>query len=233
MTPLAAAVGVVGALCGAALPAVVARIPDRPPVQDEPAIPPYRVLAAAPRLRPVLALTTATAWGLVAWARWESPADLPAYLLVATLGVAMAYVDLRIHRLPDRLTAAAFGGGTVLLTAAATTTGQWGSLGRALLGAAATTAFYLVLALARPADLGLGDVKLAATVGLVLGWVGWSAVVTGTLLAFVLGGLTGLVLMAAGRAGRRTAIPFGPPMLAGALLAVLWSRPLVDAYLGR
>ncbi len=234
MTPLVAALGgLAGAVCGAALPAVVARIPDRRPAEDEPASPPYRVLAAKPRLRPALALTTAATWALVVWARRESPADLPAFLLVATLGVAMAYVDVRIHRLPDRLTATSFGGGVVLLTGAAAITGDWGDLGRALLGAAATTAFYLALAVARPADLGLGDVKLAATVGLLLGWVGWSTVVSGTLLAFVLGGVAGLGLIAAGRAGRRTAIPFGPPMLAGALLAVLWSRPLVDAYLSR
>jgi leader peptidase (prepilin peptidase)/N-methyltransferase len=85
----------------------------------------------------------------------------------------------------------------------------------------------------RPADLGLGDVKLAAVVGLVTGWLGWGIAVVAAFLGFLLGGLAGVALVLAGRAGRRTAIPFGPFMLAGALVAVAQGGTLVDAYLGR
>jgi len=69
--------------------------------------------------------------------------------------------------------------------------------------------------------MGFGDVKLAPTLGLVLGWYGWGAVVTGTFAGFALGAVWGLFLIAARRAGRRTALPFGPFMLVGALAAVL------------
>jgi leader peptidase (prepilin peptidase)/N-methyltransferase len=89
------------------------------------------------------------------------------------------------------------------------------------------------LAWVRPADLGLGDVKLAGVLGLVLGWQGWGVVVVGAFLGFLLGGLAGIGLMLAGRADRRTAIPFGPLLLFGALVAVAWGGPLVDAYVGR
>jgi leader peptidase (prepilin peptidase)/N-methyltransferase len=78
--------------------------------------------------------------------------------------------------------------------------------------------------------MGFGDVKLAGLLGLYLGWLGWSPVWIGTLAGFLLGGLAGVALLVARRAHRRTAIPFGPSMLAGALLAVLLARPIATWY---
>lgn len=185
---------------------------------------PYRELAAAPGLRSMLAVATGVVWALLALARADDPVDLPAYLVVGALGVAMAYVDLREHLLPDWLTLHALAAGAILLTVAAIVTGDWSDYGRAWLAAAACLAFYLVLALIRPADLGLGDVKLSAVLGLLLGWVGWSTVVTGVFLGFLVGGLAGVALLITRRANRRTSLPFGPPMLVGALLALLLAQ---------
>ena len=221
-----------GLVVGAVLPVVLAVLPDRVPEDGEPVRTPYRVLASAPRLRLFLGAATGVTWGVLAAAVGWAP-ELPAYLWVGALGVAMAYVDLREHRLPDPLTAAALVGGGSLLAVAAAATGAWGAYGRAWLAAMAMFAAFLALALLRPADLGLGDVKLAGVLGLVLGWQGWGFVVVGAFLAFLLGGLTGVGLMLVRRAGRRSSIPFGPFMLLGALVAVAWGRPLVDAYLGR
>jgi leader peptidase (prepilin peptidase)/N-methyltransferase len=78
-----------------------------------------------------------------------------------------------------------------------------------------------VLHLVNPGGMGFGDVKLAPTLGLALGWYGWSAVVAGTLVGFGLGAGVGLVLLAMRRVDRRTPIPFGPFMLLGALAGVL------------
>ncbi|HEY9412304.1 MAG TPA: A24 family peptidase [Jiangellaceae bacterium] len=227
------ALAAAGLLVGAALPWLIARIPDRVPAGDAPPPTPYRDLAAAPRLPLVLALATAAVWAVLglAWPGWV--AELPAYLLVSALGVAMSYVDLREHRLPDWLTLPALAAGAVALAVAAAATGSWADYGRAWAGAGATTVFYLVLVLIRPADLGLGDVKLAAAVGLLLGWLGWSYVVLGIFLAFVLGGLAGIILLALRKVKRRTALPFGPFMLAGMIVAVVWGAPIIDAYLGR
>lgn len=227
-----AALAALGLLAGAALPMLIARIPDREPEDGKRPRTPYRELAAGRRVPVYLALTTAIAWAMVA------ATDLPVavvvtYLVVAALGVAMAYVDLREHRLPDWLTLSAAVVAAVGLGIAAATTGEWDAYGRALLGALAVGGFYLVLAVARPADLGLGDVKLAVTLGLVLGWVGWGVLVVGVFLGFLLGGLVAVALIVARRAGRRSALPFGPFMLAGALIAIVWGEPLVDAYLGR
>jgi len=221
-----------GLVVGAVLPVVLAILPDRVPEDGEPVRTPYRVLASAPRLRLFLGAATGVTWGVLAATVGWAP-ELPAYLWVGALGVAMAYVDLREHRLPDPLTVAALVGGGSLLAVAAAATGAWGAYGRAWLAAMAMFAAFLALALLRPADLGLGDVKLAGVLGLVLGWQGWGFVVVGAFLGFLFGGLTGVGLMLVGRAGRRSSIPFGPFMLLGALVAVAWGRPLVDAYLGR
>jgi leader peptidase (prepilin peptidase)/N-methyltransferase len=221
-----------GLIVGTALPALLAVLPDRAPEDGEPVRTPYRVLASAPRLRPLLGTATGATWGVLAATVGWGP-DLPAYLWVGTLGVAMAYVDLCEHRLPDPLSAAALVGGGSLLAVAAAATGEWAAYGRAWLAAVAMFAAFLALALLRPADLGLGDVKLAGVLGLVLGWQGWGVVVAGAFFGFLFGGLTGVELMLVRRAGRRSSIPFGPFMLLGALVAVAWGGPLVDAYVGR
>ncbi|MBD0292345.1 MAG: prepilin peptidase [Jiangellaceae bacterium] len=221
-----------GVLAGAFLPALLGRLPDRRPSAEEPVHTPYRELADGRRVRLLLATTSAAVCSLLALARGLSP-DLPAYLAVGVLGVLMAYVDVREHRLPDLLTGPALLAGGVLLGVAALATGSWSAYARGWLAAAALFAGFLGLATLRPADLGLGDVKLAGVLGLMLGWLGWSTVVVGAFLGFVFGGLTGLVLVAVRRAGRRTAIPFGPFLLLGALAAVAWGDLIVAAYLGR
>jgi leader peptidase (prepilin peptidase)/N-methyltransferase len=70
----------------------------------------------------------------------------------------------------------------------------------------------------------MGDVKLAAVLGLYLGWLGWSALVDGALAGFVVQAVLALVLLAARRVQLRGAIPFGPAMLAGAALGIALLR---------
>jgi len=194
--------------------------------------PTYVAIASARALRPTLAVTTAAVFALLGSAR-GAHADLPAFLALGAFGVALGYVDLRRHRLPDALTYAALAAGVLLLGAAAVVDREWGDFVRALLGALALRGFYWLLAMIRPADMGLGDVKLAAVLGLYLGWLGWDFLLVGAFLGFLIGGLVGLVLLALRRAALRTAVPFGPSMLAGALVAVVWGADLVDLYLGR
>ncbi|MEU1628678.1 A24 family peptidase [Streptomyces sp. NPDC020096] len=147
--------------------------------------------------------------------------ELAVWLLLVPLAALLARVDLAVRRLPDVLTIPAAAGTALLLGAAALLPAHTGSWPRALLGGLALGAGYLVLLLANPSGMGLGDVKLAPTLGLALGWYGWPVLLAGTFLGFALGGVTGLVLLAARRADRRTAIPFGPFMLVGALAGML------------
>ena len=81
--------------------------------------------------------------------------------------------------------------------------------------------FYFVLRLIHPPGMGFGDVKLAGVLGLYLGYLGWSHVFAGTFAAFLLGGLWSLGILIARRGTLRSAIPFGPFMLAGAAAAML------------
>ena len=90
---------------------------------------------------------------------------------------------------------------------------------------------YLALCLARPGGMGFGDVKLAGVVGGALGFLSYPAVVVGAFAAFVLGGVVAVLMLVARRAARGSAIPFGPAMVGGALVAVFASAPLASAYL--
>lgn len=147
--------------------------------------------------------------------------ELAVWLLLVPAGVLLARIDLAVFRLPDVLTLPALAGTALLLGGAALLPAHQGSWGRALAAAAALGLLYGVLFVVNPAGLGFGDVKLAPTLGLVLGWYGWGTVVTGTFAGFLLGALYGIGLIATRRGTRKTAFPFGPFMLLGALAALL------------
>ncbi|HUW15815.1 MAG TPA: prepilin peptidase [Actinomycetes bacterium] len=158
---------------------------------------------------------------------------LPAFLYLGAVGVALAAIDLDTHRLPNALTLPSYAVGGLLLLLPAVADGSWDAYLRAWLGAAALFAFYLLLVVVYPAGMGLGDVKLAGVLGLYLGWLGWGALVVGGFLGFLLGAVVGGTLMVVRRTGRKSKIPFGPFMLAGTLLAVIWGSSVWDWYLGR
>ena len=157
---------------------------------------------------------------------------LPAYLYLAAVGVALALIDLDVRRLPDVLTLPSYAVGAVLLGAAALLGSDSGDWLRALLGGAAMFAVYFALCFAYPAGMGFGDVKLSGVLGLYLAWLGWGVLAVGLFLGFLLGGVFGIALILARRGGRKTAVPFGPFMLGGALVAILAGQQLVDGYRG-
>jgi leader peptidase (prepilin peptidase)/N-methyltransferase len=132
------------------------------------------------------------------------------------LGVALAFVDWSVHRLPDRLTLPAFAGAVVLLAL----DNQPARLGLALLCALALAACYLALTLVSRGALGLGDGKLALSLGLALGWFGGIVTVYGAAAGFILSGLYGAVMLASGRLGRKDSLAHGPFMLLGTLTAL-------------
>jgi leader peptidase (prepilin peptidase)/N-methyltransferase len=158
-------------------------------------------------------------------------AELPAFLYLGAIGVALAMIDIDVKRLPNAIVLPSYPVAAVLLTVAAAVEGQWEDLLRAGLGMVALYAFYFLLALVYPAGMGFGDVKLAGLLGLFLGWLGWAEVVTGGFLGFLFGGVVGGGLVLVRRAGRKSMLPFGPFMLAGALVAILWGGALADLYL--
>jgi leader peptidase (prepilin peptidase) / N-methyltransferase len=157
--------------------------------------------------------------------------ELPAYLYLGAIGVALAMIDLDVKRLPNVIVLPSYVVALALLGIAALVEAEADDLIHALIGMAALYAFYFVLALVYPAGMGFGDVKLAGVLGLYLAWLGWAELISGAFLGFLFGGVVGIGLMIARRAGRKSQIPFGPFMLAGALVAILWGGALGDLYL--
>ncbi|MGY0069058.1 prepilin peptidase [Streptomyces sp. QTS137] len=147
--------------------------------------------------------------------------ELAVWLLLAPVGVLLAVVDFRVQRLPDPLTLPFAAAALALLGVVALLPEHAGTWTTALLGALALGAGYFVLFLVNPAGMGFGDVKLALGAGAVLGWYGWPTVMLGTFAGFLFGALYGGALVVARRAGRRTAIPFGPFLIAGAFAGLL------------
>lgn len=144
--------------------------------------------------------------------RLDGQQMLMVWLAVLIVTPWLCAIDLAVHRLPD----------VIVLTAAAEVALKAWSL-RALAGGAVLVTVYAVLAVLPRSGLGFGDVKLAALLGIALARIGWAPLVWGTALAFVLGGVAALVLLATRRATRDTHLPFGPAMLAGAGVAAVLS----------
>jgi len=153
-------------------------------------------------------------------------------IYLVAVSVALTLIDLEEHRLPDRIVLPMYPVLAVLLTVASALSGDWGALLRAFIGMAAMGLGYLVLALIAPQGMGLGDVKLAGALGLVLAYLGWGPLAVGAFAAFALGGTFGIGLIVVRRAGRKTGIPFGPWMLAGAWVGAFCGTTLWDSYLG-
>lgn len=156
--------------------------------------------------------------------------ELPAYLYLGAVGIALAFIDYDTKRLPDVLTLPSYVVALLLLLIPAVVDPAWDSYLRAALGGLALGAFYFVVWFIRPNAMGFGDVKLAGVLGIYLGWLSWGSVALGGFLGFLLGAVGGITLMAVSGAGRKTKVPFGPFMLAGAMATILWGQPVIDWY---
>lgn len=145
------------------------------------------------------------------------------------MAIALAAIDIDVLRLPDAIVLPSYAIALILLLPAMIAEHSWAAGLRGLIAAAALYSLYFLLAVLHP-GMGFGDVKLALLLGLYLGWLGWSALAVGAFAGFLLGGLAGAALLLTRRAGRKTRIPFGPYMLAGAFLAVFAAAPVAHWY---
>ncbi|MFJ4026299.1 prepilin peptidase [Paenarthrobacter sp. NPDC089989] len=175
----------------------------------------------SPRVRITTAALTSLLFGLLAW-RFGFSSELPAYLLLALLGVQLSRIDFALHLLPNGLVLALLGGGLLLLGVSSLVDPEWPELLRALAGGAILFAGYLILGLISPRSLGMGDVKLAAPLGLYLGYLGWRHLLYGGLLGFVIGGVLTVLMLRLRSAEKPAETAHGPAMLAAALGVVLF-----------
>lgn len=212
-------VGVLGALTGGFLTGVIHRLRHGPP--------PVRGATGRPRRR-WIALLTAAAFVLVAWRAVQlgrAPL-IPALLVFTALGTALAAIDLSTRRLPNVLVLPAYPVLGILVAGAGLAQHDGWAVARAGVGAAALFGFFFLLAVVHPPGMGMGDVKFAGVIGLVLGYLSWTALLVGAFAAFFLGAAAGIVVLATGTGSRKTALPFGPFMVAGALAALWVAGPL-------
>jgi leader peptidase (prepilin peptidase)/N-methyltransferase len=181
---------------------------------------------------PLVELGTGLLFAAVTWwcgATWQ----LPAYLYLAAIGVALSAIDLDVRRLPDAIVLPSYGVALALLLVPAVAEGRWADLLHAVLTGLALFVFYLVLAVIYPAGMGFGDVKLAGVLGIYLGWVSWPLAILATFAAFLLGSVVGVAVMVRARTGRKTKVPFGPFMIVGTFLALFYGQPVIDWYTSR
>ena len=175
----------------------------------------------SPRYPLVEALTAGLCVGAVL--AGGSAASIALGILLILLVIPAALIDLEHRIIPNRLTAT----GAVLALSLGTALDPGGGPQR-LIAAAAAGGFLLLAALAYPGGMGMGDVKLAGVMGLCLGRAVGPAIV----IALFSGVLAGAVVIArkGAREGRKTAVPFGPFLAVGALVAIFAGQPIVDLY---
>ena len=214
--------GLLGAGVGAWLTKVLADVTYRRPEELD------RTL---PRHSWWLAVAVAVTWASLTFriggqAHWSL---LPAYLYLGAIGAALTLIDLDVHRLPDLIVLPSYPIVFVLLFVPTVVTGQWDALLRGVLAGLALFVGYLILALISPGGggLGLGDVKLAGVLGLLLGWLGWSPAIVSVLAAFIIGGFIALILLLLRRTSRSSSIAFGPSMILGAWVALMFPVMLI------
>ncbi|OPZ75933.1 MAG: Type 4 prepilin-like proteins leader peptide-processing enzyme [Actinobacteria bacterium ADurb.Bin444] len=178
---------------------------------------------------PLVEMATGVLFGLTAW--WVGFSVLLPFALWFTAAcIALFLIDLEVRRLPNSLTLSTYVVVLVGFTLTAVAEDLWASFVRALVGGLALALVYALLAAFFPRGMGWGDAKLALSLGSVMAWVGWGALIVGGFGAFVLGAVWGVGAIVVGKAGRKSALPFGPFMIVAALLARVWGQQIADWY---
>ena len=178
---------------------------------------------------PLVELLTGALFALVGL-RFGADWAVPAYLVLVAALVAISFIDLEHYIVPNRIVVATLALGVPLLALAAATDHRWIDLRDAGFGLVLGFGLLLLIHLISPRGMGMGDVKLAAVLGLYLGFLDLGHVLLGVFLGFVLGSVGGITLLATGLRTRKDHIPFAPFLASGAVLAVLLGGPILDRY---
>lgn len=241
-TLLAALVAaLVAGLGGLLVPRLIARVPEPAPkgtgeetaAADEPPKMLYADIASRPGLGWRSAVVSAVAAALVGAA---TGLDWPLLWLVplTPVAVALSVIDWHTRLLPRVVVVPATLAAIVVVTVVGLATGERDALVRALVAMVLARSFFWVLWFVRSAGMGFGDVRLAAPVGLVLGWTGWGALAIGLWASFMLFVVPALVVLLArrDRSLLKRSFPFGPFMVGGALVGLVWGTALAGRIWG-
>lgn len=261
---VAAVCGVLGLAVGSFLNVVIARVPEHVSIVSPPSrcpgcetpisprdnIPVLSWLLLRGRCRscgqpisaryPVVELLTAVLW-VAAALRFPSSLEIVPYCIGFSGLVALSFIDLDTKLLPKRVVWPVAGLTLAAFVLVAAVDGRWDDLQRALLGAVASTLAVGIIWFVYPKGMGFGDVRFEVLLGMLAGWISRGTVAGAFFLAFLLGGVLSIVLLATRIRSRKDAIPFGPWLALGCVIAVLWSGagrwmetnyvgPITDAF---
>ena len=172
-----------------------------------------------------LELTTAVAT-FIPFLLFDRLTMIAAWVVFVILGVALSAIDFQLHRLPDALTGTLYLSGIALLSLDAALHDRLGHLRSAVIASVLLSAFYWFVNLLSKGGMGMGDVKLAASIGLYTGYTSALSVYVAAMTSFALGSLVGIAIIVLQKGTRKTAVPFGPFMIVGALISI-WATPLI------
>jgi leader peptidase (prepilin peptidase)/N-methyltransferase len=196
----------------------------------EPPKEPYADLGARPglaRLLGVSAAVSAAVVGLTLGWDWS----LVFWVPLMSLGAALGWVDWHTRLLPVDLVYAAYLVVVVGAVVAAVADSDYVALERAAIGGALAGLLYVVLWFIYPSGMGFGDVRLSGALGIALGYLGWSELLVGLYAGFLLGGVLGAALRIT-KIVRQRHIPYGPFMLVGVLVGVVWGHAVGNGLYG-
>jgi leader peptidase (prepilin peptidase)/N-methyltransferase len=142
-------------------------------------------------------------------------------------------IDLHTQRLPREITYTALVLGAIALTVAAVVIDEPERIWMAALGAALALGLMALIYVASNGGMGDGDVRLAPLLGMYLGWINPGIVAPGLFFGFIAGAVVGVAMMAGDSGSRKTAVPFGPFLALGTVIAIFLGQPFVDVVLQR
>ncbi|HXQ59542.1 MAG TPA: A24 family peptidase [Acidimicrobiales bacterium] len=165
--------------------------------------------------------------------RFGADVVLAAYAVFGLSMVAISAVDLERWIIPNRIIYPTLALLVPLFVVASAVDHRWGSLGRAAASGAAAFAGFYILHVVVPRGMGFGDVRLSGVIGLATGWLGYGHAFVAFFAAFVLGSVVGIAVIAVTGGDRKSRIPFGPFLAAGAVISIIWGNPAAHALFHR
>ena len=208
---------------------LIDRVPDRLPLRPLPGV-------RLGGLHGLVMAAMVVLFGLIGWRFWmEPPLFIAGYLLLGAMLLTVSVIDIALYRLPDRIVLPTLAASVVIVVVESLRASQSKQINYALVGALIYFGFLLVVHLISPRGMGFGDVKLAAVMGLYVGWLAPSyegvlaLVLWAMLIGFVSGSVVGIVALVNRR--KSNPIPFGPFLALGCLTVVLIGQNLVSITL--
>src|SRR3954452_10283551 len=175
---------------------------------------------------PLVEATTGILWAAVMYARWDDASGIALGIVLVTVLIPIALIDFEYRIIPNRIT-----GPAAVVAIVIGLLFDMDFVAEQLIAGAAAGGFFLLAAVAYPRGMGMGDVKLAGMMGLYLGRAVGLAVLVGLVAGVVVGAV--IISRLGAKEGRKAAIPFGPFLALGGIVAIFAGDAVADSYADR